>query len=765
MRIPDPKANTTTEAYLAYKAGYLEESELKPVLYEPYLHFDAWLAYWAGLTTDYPLDKNGDPEMLTDEEALVAYLSGVTDTYPEEIKDPYDVRIVGYLKYLASVRWGRPEYPVNNEEFYLSTMDAPVVPSGDTPSSDIEMDDTADMPFVDIKLYGDANQRTTTGKNLFEIPDITRTETDITWTVSEGYHAVGSGTASSNAGSYLVGNYLPITYDTDGDFTFSISEPINAAIYYRFYSDDNTNLGQLSISAGNRYVTGTIPNGATRYRVLLAPSTGVSYDIDIYLQLEKGSSATPIEKPTGGIPMPNLEYPSDINIVTGRQVISTKGKNLFDASFSPELSGETGGDFVLERSGNRYLRFFFPEPLPAGEYSFSFDMPENTTMNGVSFTLFGSGDVDLGRILYIRDTRYEVNLTVNAPIVMIRFFIASDEAETAYSVIKNMQIEAGGEVTAFAPYKAPANYEINLGKNLFDGVLESGIINGNTGENAPNANYVRAKNYIPVKELTNYAISSTNGDIASFNIYEYRADFTYNLTANRVVQKGRFWQTRAGTKYIRFRPAYQSTDTTMKFQVEMGDTITEYAPYFEPIELCGLSGYKDNIYRDSNGDWYLHKEFGKQIITSDTDIFLASTYANIEYARIAKPLDAYFYDNYKPLQNSVIATYGTLLYNTNPEGFDYSGWVGRIVLQAELTKYYLGVVKGTGLDAIKAKLQSGIAYYKLAENTDTKITNETLISQLNAVIDGGSYQGTTYIKTTASGSNLPAGLIVEAYKY
>jgi hypothetical protein len=44
MRIPDPKANTTTEAYLAYKAGYLEESELKPVLYEPYLHFDAWLA-------------------------------------------------------------------------------------------------------------------------------------------------------------------------------------------------------------------------------------------------------------------------------------------------------------------------------------------------------------------------------------------------------------------------------------------------------------------------------------------------------------------------------------------------------------------------------------------------------------------------------------------------------------------------------------------------------------------------------------------------
>ena len=59
MKVPDPKANTTTEAYLAYKAGYLEESELKPVLYEPYLHFDAWLAYWAGLANDYPVKNVG----------------------------------------------------------------------------------------------------------------------------------------------------------------------------------------------------------------------------------------------------------------------------------------------------------------------------------------------------------------------------------------------------------------------------------------------------------------------------------------------------------------------------------------------------------------------------------------------------------------------------------------------------------------------------------------------------------------------------------
>ena len=32
MRLPDPIANTTTEAYLAYKAGVLESGDLKPKL-------------------------------------------------------------------------------------------------------------------------------------------------------------------------------------------------------------------------------------------------------------------------------------------------------------------------------------------------------------------------------------------------------------------------------------------------------------------------------------------------------------------------------------------------------------------------------------------------------------------------------------------------------------------------------------------------------------------------------------------------------------
>ena len=165
MRIPNPKAVTTTEAYLAYKAEVLEQSELKDKLYHPYLHIDGWLAYWTGLTETYPTDKNGDPECLTDEEAYIAYLAGVTSEYPEALKDPADVRVASYLRYLISARFGRPDYPVTREELYLSMMKPAFIPSGD-PSSEIELDGTVEAPFVDVKMYGDSFQQTYSGKNL-----------------------------------------------------------------------------------------------------------------------------------------------------------------------------------------------------------------------------------------------------------------------------------------------------------------------------------------------------------------------------------------------------------------------------------------------------------------------------------------------------------------------------------------------------------------------------------------------------------------------
>lgn len=153
MRVPDPIATTTTEAYLAYKAGFLRQDELKPKLYEPYLHLDAWLAYWCGLTASYPLNEQGSPECLTDEEAIIAYLSEVTDTFPRTAKDPSDSRMAAYLRHLADSSFDTPEEVLTNSEFYLYNMGSgtPSTVSGDTP---ITLESAAKYPIDELVAYG-----------------------------------------------------------------------------------------------------------------------------------------------------------------------------------------------------------------------------------------------------------------------------------------------------------------------------------------------------------------------------------------------------------------------------------------------------------------------------------------------------------------------------------------------------------------------------------------------------------------------------------
>ena len=117
------------------------------------------------------------------------------------------------------------------------------------------------------------------------------------------------------------------------------------------------------------------------------------------------------------------------------------------------------------------------------------------------------------------------------------------------------------------------------GKNLFNGILELGYINGTNGGNGSSDQYIRAKDYIPVKELTDYKISCDNANITSVFVYEYKADKSYNLTSNKNIGLSSYLTTNADTAYIRFRPATQTTDTSIKFQVEEGTVATAYEPY------------------------------------------------------------------------------------------------------------------------------------------------------------------------------------------
>ena len=139
----------------------------------------------------------------------------------------------------------------------------------------------------------------------------------------------------------------------------------------------------------------------------------------------------------------------------------------------------------------------------------------------------------------------------------------------------------GGEYEPYGVMPSPdypSEIESIKGKNLFDGIFELGIINGSTGQNLANNSYIRSKNYIPVEELTDYKFSSIDFT-GSVNIYEYKADFSYNLTTNKQINLLNYFTTNKDTKYIRFRPASATTNLDLKFQLEKGTVATDYLPY------------------------------------------------------------------------------------------------------------------------------------------------------------------------------------------
>lgn len=177
-------------------------------------------------------------------------------------------------------------------------------------------------------------------------------------------------------------------------------------------------------------------------------------------------------------------------------------------------------------------------------------------------------------------------------------------------------------ISDYVPYN---NIQVKIvGKNLFDGIFELGIINGSTGQNGSSSNvdYIRNKNYISVKELTNYKFSSPNYTGTSVFVYEYKEDFSYNLTLNKAIPLSNYLTTNKDTKYIRFRPSIASTDTNIKFQLEEGMTATDYETYQENIlnidlqgnKLCSLpDGTKDELIIE-NGRAKIIKRVGKIIL-------------------------------------------------------------------------------------------------------------------------------------------------------
>ena len=188
--------------------------------------------------------------------------------------------------------------------------------------------ETAPMKMV---LNGNTSQETTTGKNLLGLTNGTYSHNGITAVVNDGTITI-TGTATAN--SFV---NIPLLKDivlSNEQVTVSINNATtisDTATEFRVYESGN-NYIPVQFTTIDRKTTTT--KSGTFVSAYVRTTSGVNYGSGLVIkpQLELGSSATSYEPYTGGQPSPSPDYPQEVKVVKGENVVSVSGKNLFDVS-------------------------------------------------------------------------------------------------------------------------------------------------------------------------------------------------------------------------------------------------------------------------------------------------------------------------------------------------------------------------------------------------------------------------------------------------
>lgn len=187
--------------------------------------------------------------------------------------------------------------------------------------SNINFDTNISLPFKNITIDGKSTQATTTGKNLAEIIDVTKTiGSGLNYTAQNGEIKL-NGTLSSNFGTPIGTLHL----EANTDYYLSINNSASLNNSYLFINDNGTYIYFHSDK--------TFQVSQTKdYELTIVVIKGTYNNLILKPQVELGTAKTSWERYTGGQPSPSPDYPSEIESVKNTIQVKDVGKNLFDIS-------------------------------------------------------------------------------------------------------------------------------------------------------------------------------------------------------------------------------------------------------------------------------------------------------------------------------------------------------------------------------------------------------------------------------------------------
>ena len=631
---------------------------------------------------------------------------------------------------------------------------------------------TVGLPLDSVQLDGDTTQQTYSGKNLIGNLVSTGTNNGLTTVVNADGSLSVSGKSTTTYATLTAAKTVDIPNNTK--VTFSVeSNTSNMAFGIILYDAGYTNRQNLNIQSGSRTATFTT-NSAKSIAVLwvssLTANTNYSYTFKD-IQFEISASATSFEPYVGGIPAPNPDYPQTVNTVTGRQVVTVSGKNLFDKDNINVVHKAPGSGTNVLNSGSSYYSIYIP--IDSGEvYTVSWS---SSNVDQYAKMFFTSEDPTTATECLSQKLRQGQSITDTAPSgasYLCVYLAYTTNQSVITDVVNTVQIEQGSTPTAYQPYQGQS-YEVNLGKNLFDvsSITENTSPEFTGGEGHVvtfSANSNRAVMLIKVEPNTSYTLSI--GDTSIVNqifIVGMKNTTTESGHSFSWVTSGTTITTGSKDQYIMGAINVNNGSggtivniTNANVQIEKGSTATTYAAYFTPIELGKIGTYQDYIYK-SSGNWYVHKACGEVEFDGTEGWYLpnSSSYPNLFQATLTGiTINA----GYTTGSTDLPAFCGYFTrYNSNgvrnAVGYAFYNDGANVVARLNNNNYTTTTAFDNWLQSTDVSI-----YYVLATPTDTQITNADLVAQLNALVGATTYDGQTVITVTSD--NQLAILDVGAYR-
>ena len=469
---------------------------------------------------------------------------------------------------------------------------------------------------------------------------------------------------------------------------------------------------------------GTIPTNMAFY------VKNATANIEITNIMISTSNDTTYEPYTNGA-SPNPDYPQEIHNVSGDNTIKIYGgDNLFDKenvnllnayldmSTNKLLSSSQNKTIYIECEANETYTILKQEGK-------RFRVGTTASTPEINSVLDNTIENDTG-------TKIEITTGNTAQYLVVYLCNLNLSGEISYQTAINSLIINNTQSQLIS---------LGVGNNKFDAKIEQGAINADTNQTydsckTSNATRIRTIKLIRLDTSKTYTLSCKAG--YNVVIQAFNSDkklYIVSGTTNEWASSKTF----TNIPYIAI--AIRTTDNSnitpseidnVKCMLNIGSSPETYEPY-KPLELNKIGNYQDYFYKTDK--WYLHKEIKKIVLDENEDISSNASFLSIGRFRLNSYTDGIIgsQSNAGAISNYFKGVYAV------ENGNIYLGNDGKLnLINTTYTNDLAGFKTWLGTN-------KPIAYYVLATPTYTEITDSTLISQLEAIKNMTSYDGTTNI--------------------